>query len=187
MSHEIISFLTWSIVFGYVIFKAESDLGKIGGKIYKIHILLAWILLIQHFTAFQMLGWAVGHPKDIFEYFLIPVGPFPAWFNLSTWAGNLIFSIVAIILSFSLAKRKEKARLWLLRLIPAMYLFGVTEALKGFYKGESECYAPLLVAIFINASLVAIPFIAIFLFYRKESVKKQIFITHNQVVTKAST
>jgi hypothetical protein len=179
MRSEIISLLIWTMVFAFVISKANKDLGKLSGKIYNLHIFLAWLLLILHFTGFKMLGWAVGHPKSIFEYFFIPIDPLPAWFNLSTWAGNLICSITAILLAFSLAKRKEGARIWLLRLIPIFYFFAVIEAIKGFYKGESESVAPLLAAVSINTMLLAIPFGAIYLFYRKENVKNQIFIKQN--------
>ena len=177
MRNEIISLFIWTLVFAYVVFKANKDHEKLAGKTYKFHVFLAWLLLIIHFTGFKMLGWAVGHPKSILEYFFIPVGPLPGWFNLFTWAGNSICSITAILLAFSLAKRKEKARIWLLRLIPFFYFFGVTEAIKGFYKGGSEGFSPLLVAVSINAILLAIPFSAIYFFYRKETVKNQIFTT----------
>lgn len=176
MGSEIISLLIWTAVFAYVVIKANKNQGKIEGKIYKFHVFLAWLLLTLHFTGFKMFGWAVGHPKSIFEYFYIPVGPMPASFNLFTWAGNLICSITAILLAFSLAKRKENARIWLLRLIPIIYFFAVTEAIKGFYKGGSESAAPLLAAVSINAVLLAIPFSVIYFFYRNESVKNQIVI-----------
>lgn len=177
MTSGIISLIIWTAVFAYVVYKTNKDHGKLKGKTYKVHVVLAWFLLIFHFTGFKMLGWAVGHPKSIFEYFYIPVGPLPAWFNLSTWAGNLICSIAAIIMAFSLAKRKESARVWLLRLIPIFYLFGVTEAIKGFYKsGSSESIPPLFVATLVNALLLAIPFGTLLFFYRKENVRTQIFI-----------
>ena len=76
------------MVFAFVIAKTDKDQGKLSGKNYNLHIFLAWLLLVLHSTGFKMLGWAVSHPKSIFENFFIPVGPLPAWFNLSTYMGR---------------------------------------------------------------------------------------------------
>ena len=170
-----ISLLIWTLVFAFIISKANKDLGELNGKTYKIHVFLAWLLFVIHFTGFKMLGWAVGHHKLILEHFYISVGPLPAWFNLTAWVASLICSIGATILAFSLAMRKEKARIWLLRLIPIFYLVTAAEFLKGFYKSDSETVVPLLAAATISLFLVAIPFGGFYLFYLRKTVKSEIF------------
>ena len=170
-----ISFLVWNMIFAYVVFKTNKQHEKIEGKLYKFHVFLAWLLLFINSTGLQNLGWAVGHPKSIFKYFYIPIGPLPAWFNLSSWAGNLICSIMGMSLAFSLAERKETARVWLLRLIPIFYFFTVTETIKGFYKNNNATISPLFVSVSISALILVIPFSAIFFFYRRDSVRNQIF------------
>ncbi len=90
MSKEMTSLLIWTLVFAFIIFSTNKKLKKLEGKIYLLHIFLAWLLLVINSTGFRMLGWAVGHPQSITEYFFIPVGPIPAWFNLFTWAGNTL-------------------------------------------------------------------------------------------------
>ena len=175
MPREIISLIIWTLIFGFIVVKSDKYSGKIEGKIYKIHVFLAWLLLIQHFTAFRMLGWAVGHPNEIMKYFHIQIGPLPNWFNLSTWAGNLIFSIIATYISFSLAKRKEFARKWLLRILPLLYFFSVSETLKAIYGDAKNLSEPILFSVLFVSTLIAIPFLALYFFYRQDNVQETIF------------
>ena len=175
MKSEIISFIIWTAVFAFTINKSNKNLGALNGRTYKLHIFLAWLLLIIHSTGFKMIGWAIGNPKLISKFFFVSVGPLSAWFNLLTWAGNLVFSIIGIFLSLSLAERKENGRAWVLKLLPILYLFGVTEAIKGFYKDKSEDFTSLAVVASISLVFMAIPFGAIYLFYRRKNVKNQIF------------
>jgi len=80
-----------------------------------------------------------------------------------------------MFLIFSLIRRKENARLWLLRLMPFFYFFAVSEGLKGFFKADIEATSSLSIAILINVILFAIPLGAIYFFYKRENVKKYIF------------
>lgn len=135
---EILSLFGWTFVFAVSINKANRDLGKLSGKIYILHVFLAWLLLARDYTGFQMLSWAVFHPRSIAKYFFIQVGPLPPWFNLLTWAGSLICSIASISLALCLAKRKEMGRVWVLRLAPHFLLILCSRCLeRSLYERHS--------------------------------------------------
>ena len=179
MQSGIFSLLLLTIIFAIFIFRANKEMGKIGGVYYYLHVFFAWLLLAMHSTGVSRLGLAIGHPQSILEYYYNPIGPLPAWFNLSSWVGYLVYSISGIIVALALAKRKERGRKRLLWLIPFLYLFTVAEFLKGFYSVGNDRFVPLVVAILINAIPLAIPFGAIYLFYRMSKVKDTIFIKGN--------
>lgn len=170
-----ISILIWTIFFALVVSKATRDYGKPEGGIYKFHIFLTWLLLVFHDNGFRVLGWAIGHPYSIIEHVYVPIGPLQAWFNLFSWSGDLFCSIAAIVIAFALAQRKESARIWLFRALPFFYLFGVTEGMKGIYKDGNLTVPPLSASVAISAFAMAIPYGAMFLFYRNRNVRNLIF------------
>jgi len=176
MQNAIFSVLLLSIVFAIFIFRANKEMGKIGGVYYYLHVFFAWLLLAMHSTVVSQFGLAIGNTRSIVEYHYDPIGPLPAWFNLTSWTGYLVYSISAVIVALALAKRKERGRKRLLWLIPFLYLFTVTEYLKVFYSVLNDRSVPLLVAILLNAIPLAIPFGALYLFYRMSKVKDTIFI-----------
>ncbi len=168
--------ILWTFCFILALRGATKKFGELSSKNYRIHVLLAWLFLMFNNSGFKMLGWAVFHPSAISKYFYIPVGPMPAWFNLSTWAANLIASIVSILLALALAKRKDLGRKRLLKYLPVLYPIAVIEFVKGFYKaGRSENIVPIFIAFAIGGVAIAILYLPIFLFYRKEEVSREIF------------
>lgn len=163
--------LICTVVFAFAISKANKVSGKLKGKVYRFHVLLSYLLLIFSFTGFDMLGWAVLYPKGIFENFYVPIGPLPAWFNLSAWFGNLVSNIAASILAIALARRTKRSRALLLGLIPVFYLFTLVTQAKVLYESNAPVLSAVLTAVFLS-----IPYGGIYLFYRKESVRRQIFM-----------
>ena len=170
-----LSFVIWTTAFAFVAYKANSDSHKVVGKLYGFHLFLAWILLMLHSHGFKTVGWAIGNSESIPEYFYIPIGPLPAWFNLSTWVIGTAFSILAMLMSFSLVKRKEKARIWLIRVLPLFYILAIIEGARTLYKELGAEVSSIWEPVTIGAILFAFPFGAMLYFYRKENVKTQIF------------
>ena len=171
----IYSLIIWTIIFAFVAYKANHNSHKVVGKLYKFHLFMAWLLLIMHSHGFKTVGWAIGNSDDISDYFYIPIGPLPAWFNLSTWVIGTAFSILAIVLSISLVKRKEKARVWLLRVVPLFYILAIIEGARTLYRESATEVSSIWEPVIIGAVIFAIPFGAIYYFYRKDNVKTQIF------------
>ncbi|MDD3774619.1 MAG: hypothetical protein PHV08_01535 [Sulfurovaceae bacterium] len=170
-----LSVFLWTGILLFTLHRTNSSLGKIDGKTGFVHAFLLWIFLMSFSTSFKMLGWAFGHTSDIKKYFYIPVGPIPDWFNLIMWAAFLVFGIAAMLLTFELAKRKEKYRKIFVKLLPIFYLLSVYEFAKSFYLAGSTEDASILLAVSIGLLVFAIPFGSMFYFYSKESVKEKIF------------
>ncbi|MBU3950055.1 MAG: hypothetical protein KJ826_17775 [Proteobacteria bacterium] len=175
MKSEVLSLIICNVAFFMVVFQANKDFGKLEGKNYNIHVFLSWLLLISHNSGFRVLGWACGHPESILAKIFIPIGPLPDWYNLSSWAGGLFGSIIAIVIAFALIRRKERARQWLLRLIPILFLFDLTESLKGFYIKDNAKVTTLFIAIIMVGLLPAILYCIMYVFYSKDKVKNYIF------------
>ena len=174
MQSLITSFVFWTIALSFAANKANKN-KFLEGRTYKLHLFFAWLLLMLHATGFKMLGWAVSNQELVVERYYKTIGPIPAWLNISSWVANMLFCIVAIIVAFSLINRKVSARQWVLRLIPILYLLAVMETIKGFYIEDTNSTIPLLIPFAIGAITFAIPFIAIYLFYRRKRVKEEIF------------
>lgn len=177
MHNEWFNLFTWTAIIIYVAYSVNQKHGAIEKKIHVAHVFLAWLLLIMNAAGFKNLIWAVSNYSSISKYFYIPVGPLSSGFNLLTWIGSTFFSIAAMVLALILIQRNEAGLKWLIRLLPFIYFFSVTDALRVFYETEhSDIYPPLMHAITINGFIMALPYAGIYFFYTRESIKKQIFV-----------
>jgi glucan phosphoethanolaminetransferase (alkaline phosphatase superfamily) len=112
----------WTGILLFTIHSTAKKLGKIEGKNNYINIFLLWLFLMMFSTSFKMLGWAIGNFQDINKYFYIQVGIIPDWLNLTMWGLFLFFGIIAMFLSFAIARRKEQARKIFITLLPIFYI-----------------------------------------------------------------
>lgn len=170
-----ISAVIWSAALFVTLYYTDRSLGKIEGNRGYIHAFLLWIFLLAFSSSFQMLGWAFGNPHDIEKHFFVPVGPILDWFNMSMWAALLVFGIIAIFLTFGMARRKESSRKIFVRLLPVFYVLHAYEFAKSLYlesaAGENSMFSLTVLGLLI----AAIPFGAMYSFYSRQDIKKKIF------------
>ncbi|PHR54806.1 MAG: hypothetical protein COA44_12300 [Arcobacter sp.] len=167
----------WTGILFFTIHKTGQKLGKIEGKINYLHIFLLWLFLMMFSTSFKMLGWTIGNYQDIEKYFYIQVGIIPAWLNLTMWGLILVFGIVAMFLTFAMAKRKEQARKIFILLLPLFYVLNVYEVVKGFYVNGATQEMSIYLILGMSLFVISIPMGSMYYFYNKSNTVKKIFIS----------
>lgn len=166
----------WTGILLFTIHQTSKKLGRIEGKNNYINIFLLWLFLMMFSTSFRMLGWTIGNFQDINKYFYIQVGVIPDWLNLTMWGLFLFFGIIAMFLSFGMARRNEKARKIFITLLPVFYILNVYELFKGFYTNPSTHEVSAYMVLGICLFAMAIPISVMYYFYQKNGKIRQVFI-----------
>ena len=178
-----LSGIIWSLVLFYVIY-TENSSQPIRGKMLFIHSLLLWVFLMLFFSSAKMIGWAVWNPTNIQKYFYVNVGIIPDWLNLLSWTLGLVFGIIAIFLTFMLARRKEYARKKFVALLPIFYTLSVFDMFKSFYGFILSQDGSASVSFIAISSLIIqlLVFAPMYYFYNSSPVKKDIFNNKRQAL-----
>jgi hypothetical protein len=175
MIYFLLSTFFWTVTLAGSFQKAAIKKGKITGRIYYLHLLLTWILLMCHTDGVKRLGSVFRHFGSILETFFVPVGPIPALLNFLSLIAYIIGSHIAMYLSFALAQRKNMGRRWLLRLLPVLYFNVIFEATKVTYCDEWAADVSPLFFISFYALWFSLFFIPHFFFYKNKKVISVLF------------
>ena len=166
-----ILFLIWAIILLQISYKKDAGQHR-RSKI--LHALCAIFLILSHSTAFRMLGWAVGNPSGILEYFYVEKGVLPPQATLGIWVLNTIFSIIAVTLGLRLAQRKEASLRWVFKLVPAIAFVDWLEMFKGLTSTDISAKGHIIGGVIITLFAI-IPYGLVLFFYSKQNVQLSIF------------
>lgn len=172
---EIVSLIIWSVVYFFLFRKSNYKETCNNNRLVFFHMLLGWFLLLMHCTGIKMLAWTIANLDKVDDYFYISIGPIANWFVFIVWFLGLIFHPVAMIISLQQARRKDSARVWLLRIMPVLYGLAVGNTLIGYYKRGSSMEHGIVFPLILSAVFFIIPFALLFVFYTRESVREEIF------------
>jgi hypothetical protein len=179
MIYLLLSTFFWTLTLAGSFQKAAIKKGKITGRIYYLHLLLTWIILMCHTDGIKRLGWVFRHFGSILETFFVPVGPIPAWLNFLSLIAYIIGSHIAMYLSFALAQRKNIGRRWLLRLLPFLYFNVIFEGTKVIYGDNSNAEISLLFPFLFYGFCFSLFFVPHFFFYNNKKVISVLFSEEN--------
>jgi len=166
-----IIFLIWATILLQISYK--KDVGQ--HKRQKVfHAIVVMYLVLMHSNAFWTLGWAVGNPDGILEYFYIEKGLFSPSASLGTWILSTIFSLIALTLGLRLAQRKEASLRRIFQLVPAIAIVDWLTAFKGFMGDPLSAKGYIIGGAFITLMIV-VPYGLMLFFYSKKTVQNSIF------------
>lgn len=175
------SVLIWTFVFYLAIFRAKQQKGVIHGILYKLHIVIAWMLLIIHIESVKQIAFLIQHHEVVIKEFYVPLGSFSPILSISFWLGKVLFGLISVILSFALVYRNEKGRKVFLYLFVLIFLFDSTAGLRFFYKTNSGNSTNYL-ALSILALSASLPALIAYVFYRTKKVRDRIFKVDDSII-----
>ena len=138
------------------------------------HSFFLFFVIVSHSTAFRTLGWVVWHPGQVGATLGVPVGVFPAGLTLLVKLSGMLVGVAALVLTFSMARRKQWARVVFTYALPVIYVSGALHVYLGFAKagGDGDLNGIMGFAICQGICLVCFGWLFAYMwfFYRSSSV-----------------
>lgn len=171
--------ITWFLVIIFILLinSTNDKYGIIKYKIQYINYILLLILLTTSGYSINAIIWSIIHSENMLDYFKNYV-LMPQWLNMSMYILEIITNFITVIVVFYVLQRKDKARIILLRVLPVLSITFVYDFIRRLH---DEMLFNENVPIYVTLGLIFIfgilPYIVIYYFYSKESIKEKLFIS----------
>lgn len=163
------------LMLGILLAVTNKKYGKIQDNVQYVNYVILVLLMILSGYSMTALSWMIMHTDNMIKYFE-DFEYMPQWLNLTMWIISQVSDFILIILIFYMARRKEIARVYLLKLLPIISVSLLYNSVRESY----ELFAKTETSIFINIGMLfsvgVVPFLLIYYFYSREDVKEKLFI-----------
>lgn len=169
--------ITWYLVIGFLVLLRDTNkkYGVINDKIQYINYFLSLLLLVLAGYSVDSIIWVVAHFDNILQYFK-NYEYMPQWLNIIMWIALQVADLISILIVYYIVQRREKARLYLIKILPILAITLLYDSIKQSYELLASTSAPLNIIIGIFFIVSILPYMIIYYFYSRENIKNKLFI-----------
>ena len=171
--------ITWFlvIIFVMLINNTNDKHGTIKYKTQYINYILLLELLITSGYSINAIIWSIINSENIFSYFKNYIY-MPQWLNMIMYILEIVVNFITVIVVFYVIQRIDKARIVLLKVLPILSITFVYDFIRRL---QDEMLLNENVPIYVTLGLIFIfgilPYMIIYYFYSRNSIKEKLFIS----------
>ncbi len=174
--------ITWMliIIHSILLSKTNEKYGVVKYKIQYLNYLALFVLVLITGYSINATIIAILNYENLDTFFKNYLY-MPQWLSIIMFIIEQIASLTSLLLTFFVMQRSNKARIYLLKILPILCIGFTYDFVRRLYETLLTTSAPLYIQIGMIFILAILPFILIYYFYSRKDTEEKIFL--NQSIT----